>query len=304
MSNFTAPCEFHQQSSSTAAYLAATKILVYYSRPEVRTKLASIFRGRLTYERFGFSKLHKIIVFKPDDALRQLEILGEAGVKQLLPQTDCAGRTALSWAAHLGRGDIVQNLVTAGAKVQHQDLAGNSPFHYAAQAVNSSALYALLANRKNSHQCVALQNNGGWQALHHAAYCQTNPTSASLLIQAGAKVDAVTKAGKTPFMMAALMQRPKLIKYLHECRANVNHQDKMGWTALSLAIDNPAPSLETIRTLLDTQLSICGHGIRNENILHLVAKRPTIHVIQYLVAWAQDKEGRFESVDVSARNSE
>lgn len=292
-------------TSSTAAYLAATRILVYHSDLEVRTKLAETFRGRLEYERFAFSKLHKIVVFKPDDAVRQIDNLEKGELQTLVKSTDRAGKTPLCWAAHLNRGDIVRRLLQEGAEITHQDFNGNSPFHLASQAVGPFALRVLLNhNRVRNVQYVGMKNKGGWQPLHHAAHYQKDPRFAKRLVKAGARLDARTNAGKTPIMMAALMQRPKVIQFLSSKRADVNLEDRAGWTALSLAIDNVAPSLATIDALLDTNVSLEGQNIRQENMLHLVAKKPNLDLIEHLMNKAETGMKNLGSLDVQARNFE
>lgn len=92
-------------------------MLVHFSNSAIRETLADIFRGKLEYERFKFGKLHKIVIFTPDDAVRQIGILKENELQSLLKSTDRAGKTALYWAAHLNRGDIIRELLRKGAEV-------------------------------------------------------------------------------------------------------------------------------------------------------------------------------------------
>lgn len=290
-------------ASSTAAYLAATKMLVHFSNSAIRETLADIFRGKLEYERFDFGKLHKIVIFKPDDAVRQIGILEEEELQSLLKSTDRAGKTALCWAAHLNRGDIIQELLRTGAKVIHQDFDGNSSFHFAAQAVGTFALSQLLLSDPRINDChVAIKNKGGWQPLHHASHYQTNPRFAEMLVQAGVFVDAKTNAGKTPVMMAALMQRPRVVRLLHRSRADMNCQDRAGWTALSLVINNVAASFETVDALLEAKVSLHGQSIRQESVLHLVAKTPSLEMMKYLISRARSHASYLGYVNVNGRN--
>lgn len=278
---------------------------MFYSDSAIRKALGDVFRGKLEYERFGFSKLHKIIVFKPDDAVRQIDLLEGKELQTLLSSTDRAGKTALCWAAHLNRPDVVQRLLAEGADIAHQDFSGNSPFHFSSQAVDTLALAELLRfDKLNKHRYVAIENTGGWQPLHHAAHYQNQTSFAEMLIEAGAKVDARTKAGKTPFMLAALMQRPKVIRSLYEHRADVNCQDLKGWTALSLAIDNAAASLETIDALLDAHVSLQCQSIRQDNILHLVAKTSSLRILKHLASKARSHANNLGYVNSQARNSD
>lgn len=238
------------------------------------------------------SKLHKIVIFKPGDAVRQINLLEEDDLQVLLKSTDRTGKTALCWAAQLNRAEVVRALLLKGADIDHQDFDGNTPFHFASQAAGGGplALAQLLSfDPQNNHHYAAIRNKGGWQPLHQAAQYQSDPQFAELLVQAGASVHAETKTGKTPVMMAALWQKPNVIRFLNENRADLNHQDRAGWTALSLAIDNIGASLETIDALLDARVSLHGQSIRQETILHLVAKMPSLRVLEHLVYKARSR---------------
>lgn len=248
------------------------------------------------------------MIFKPGDAIRQINLLREDELKVLLKSTDRTGKTALCWAAQLNCGDVVQELLRRGADIDHQDFDGNTPFHFASQAAGPSALdQLLLFDPLNNHRYVAIRNKGGWHPLHQAAQYQSDPQFAEMLVQAGAPVHAETKTGKTPLMMAALWQKPKVIRYLCEHRADVNHQDRAGWTALSLAIDNIGVSRETIEALLDAKVSLHGQSVRQETLLHLVAKMPSLKVLEHLICkarWSRGNGSRLGFIDVEARNSQ
>lgn len=124
-----------------------------------------------------------------------------------------------------------------------------------------------------------------------------------MLVQVGAFVEAKTNAGKTPVMMAALMQRYQAVRLLHGSRADMNCQDRAGWTALSLAIDNVAASFETVDALLEAKVSLHGQSIRQESILHLIAKTPSLRMMKYLASKTRfHASGYLGYVNVNGRN--
>jgi ankyrin repeat protein len=82
---------------------------------------------------------------------------------------DNLSRTALHWAAQLGRADFIQELIDGDVDVHAQDCNGATALHYAAAAGDTS-----------NHQ-----------------------TSIQLLLQHGVNVDVKDETGATPLMWAA-----------------------------------------------------------------------------------------------------
>lgn len=89
--------------------------------------------------------------------------------------------SALVFAAHLGRTEIAEVLLNAGARIDDVGVGGQSACHIAAQRGNTNLVRGLLAHRPN----LALRNINGESALQIA----NNVDIMWLLIQAGAPLD-------------------------------------------------------------------------------------------------------------------
>jgi len=69
-------------------------------------------------------------------------------------------------------------------------------------------------------------DSNGWSALHHAAYIG-DLESATLLIQADAKVNAYSNQQRTPLHLAALNNHVDLIKLLLMAQADLEWKDDL-----------------------------------------------------------------------------
>ncbi|KAJ7200334.1 ankyrin repeat-containing domain protein [Mycena pura] len=218
---------------------------------------------------------------------------------------DRTSRTPLSWAAQRGDGEWCTKLLERGANMFLVDTEGNSALHYSVQARGPHALRALLrhfhAVESYRPSNLNISNNGGWTPLHHAAYYQDDPAFVTLLISSRANINAVTKVGKTPAMMAALCKRPRSLRVLIEHHANLNVTDKNGWNALKLAILNSPADAVCVGLLVGASgvdLSP-DQGEDGETVLHFVARKPAVDIFDALKEVVRRK-----LVDPSERNRE
>ncbi|KAJ7235509.1 ankyrin repeat-containing domain protein [Mycena rebaudengoi] len=223
----------------------------------------------------------------------------------LVDSLDRTSRTALSWAAQRGDGEWCTKLLERGANMFLVDTGGNSALHYSVQARGPHALRALLSHFDaiDSYRPsnLNISNDGGWTPLHHAAYYQDDPVFVTLLISSRVNINAVTKVGKTPAMMAALRKRARALRVLIEHHANLNVTDKNGWNALKLAILNSPADAACVRLLVEASgvdLSP-DQSEDGETVLHFVARKPALDIFDTLKEVVRRK-----LVDPSERNRE
>lgn len=121
-------------------------------------------------------------------------------MKQLLDagaspnRTIIRGHTPLITASRVGRPDIVSVLLQAGANPKHQD-------------------------------------DLGWTSLHHAILEErANLSVVTMLVDAGADVNAQDRRLRTPLHRAAQYGHVDIVQYLLKTGANPNSKDESGWT--------------------------------------------------------------------------
>ncbi|XP_055543762.1 uncharacterized protein LOC129729275 [Wyeomyia smithii] len=167
--------------------------------------------------------------------------------------TNSEGWTALHYAAEQGKVETIKKLLTTGANVDATTKNGDTPLIVAVKSRCSDALLidALLEQTNN----IDAANSEGWTALHYAAD-QGKVETIKKLLTTGANVDATTKNGDTPLIVAAkaLYSDALLIDALLERDKNINATNSEGWTALHYAADQG--KFETIKKLLTTGANV------------------------------------------------
>jgi ankyrin repeat protein len=105
-------------------------------------------------------------------------------------------RSALVWASFEGNAEFVKKMVQQGADLNHQDAAGLSSLHAAAQNGRIEVAEILLQhganiNIKDEHGNIPL-----WTALF--SYADDKEKMVKLLLKKGADPDLVNNYGRTP----------------------------------------------------------------------------------------------------------
>ena len=182
-----------------------------------------------------------------------ISVLLEAGA-DLRARDNSRHQTALHQAAENGTAEVVRTLLEAGADPNkwamgfHIDWGwGWTPLHLAARSnPDPDAVSALIEVGAALDARSGTRYSEGNSPLHYGA-TNPNPAVAAVLLDAGADVNALSQAGRTPLHeAAAYASDPAAIELLVEAGGDVNAHDANGYTPLhSAAWFNPRPEIAT-----------------------------------------------------------
>jgi ankyrin repeat protein len=145
---------------------------------------------------------------------------------------DQQGHTPLHLAAMMttGKGDMIAELIDAGADILACDARGESPLHLAARCPN---------NKENIDKLLEAgadiegPNTLSLTPLQIAASVRDNTETIDALLAAGANSKATTTAGETPLHLAAsISENAKVVERLLDAGADLSLRDSKGRTAL------------------------------------------------------------------------
>lgn len=134
-------------------------------------------------------------------------------------------------AARLGRTDLIDPLVKAGADVDAYDPRGFTPLILAAYDGHPDTVEALIAHGADACKPDATQGNTAQMGVAFKG----DDVIAARLLKAGCDVDARNHAGQTALMMAALFARVRQIDMLVKAGADAAILDASGRSASSVA---------------------------------------------------------------------
>ncbi len=164
-----------------------------------------------------------------------------ATVKKLLAESpflrkalDPGGRTPATIAAGAGRIEVVEYLLSTGVSVKDANPDGRTMLHAACDG-GKYEMVKLLVTKYRAPLGVA--DAQGWQPIHFA--CRKDPVDMlRLLIDQKADVNAQSKPGATPLIMATSMKMKAQVALLIERRADANKADSWNRTPLHVAAKN------------------------------------------------------------------
>lgn len=182
-----------------------------------------------------------------------------------------------------GKGEVLADLLKAGAKVNFRYSDGNTPLILAALYAQPDCVDLLIKKGAD----VNAVNNAGVTALIRAA---TNFDKARLLVEAGADVKARTHLGNTALILAARRYgNSATVKLLLKHGADpkdANPFDEARFTALWAATE--CGDLESVRVLADKGADVNERGIP----LTLAAYRNDVPMVQFLLERKTDPNQR------------
>lgn len=136
-------------------------------------------------------------------------------------------------AARLGRTDMIDPLLKAGADVNAYDDRGFTPLILAAYNGQLATVEALI--NKGADACRPDRDQGNTAQMGVAFKGEDG--IAARLLKAGCDVNARNKAGQTALMMASLFNRQAQVNILLAAGADRSIQDAAGRSASSVAAD-------------------------------------------------------------------
>jgi len=191
----------------------------------------------------GGEKRRGALMSLRDNATPEL-VLDLVAAGALVNQQDEAGDTPLMNAASSSNLNTVTMLLKMGATISVSDTTGETPLMKAAANDDPNVIKLLVDTGAD----VNARDQKGNTALLLAA--STNkPAAIKLLLNAGAAVDVADGDGKTPLLAAATEENTEVLTLLIEAKADLNAQDKDGQTAL-MAAASEAP-FEVVKLLVD-----------------------------------------------------
>ena len=204
--------------------------------------MRTLFPETEALETRQFSDLHQIVL-----GLRGGDPRAYArSAKISINQVDSDGRTALSWAAKCGKGDIVTTLLEEGADPCIGDPGGRTPLHRAMAATNPSCIGPLLG-------AGAKVDAGDFQdstALHYAAswsYSESDlPLFFDPLLSGGANIDAQITSGHTALHIAIRRNLSSNAIYLIKRGANLDLCENGGTSSLMYSIEHNRHAVLTL----------------------------------------------------------
>ncbi len=195
-------------------------------------------------------------------------------------EKDLRGRTALFDSVRYNHTSTTNLLLTAGSSIHVQDKqTGNSLLHIAVR-YGHVQMVQLLTQRNIDPNAT----NKKWDTpLHQLARADwiDDTEIASLLIQAGADLEAKSALGYTPLLRAARDGNVALVTFLIEQGGSMENQTVEGSTALSLAAYSG--NIEAVKVLIQHGAVINTRRLNGWMPIHRAASRGHVEVVEILI---------------------
>jgi ankyrin repeat protein len=143
------------------------------------------------------------------------------------------GTTALMWAVSESHPDAVKMLIDRGANVNARSKIVPAE---GGRAASKNANLVAVPRDPQPGEKPKKDYYGGFTPLHFAVR-QGDTESTRHLVAAGGDLNAISADGKDPLDLAVYNGHYELASFLIDSKANVNHADAEGFTALFWAVD-------------------------------------------------------------------
>ncbi|KAK1944044.1 Ankyrin repeat domain-containing protein 50 [Phytophthora citrophthora] len=206
---------------------------------------------------------------------------GKGGHCRLLP---------LSAAAFHGHLDIMEFLVSNGARINEKGDEGRTALHEAATGGHLIVVQWLVANDSK----VNVKDTNGWTPLHRAASCGHFPVVQWLVCQ-GSSLNEKNNIGQTPLYAAASTGKLAVVQWLAANGARINERNITGQTAMNAAAS--MGHLDVVQWLVKEGAPVNGKDNEKRTALFAAASMGHLPVVQRLV----DNGASLFNKDVSDR---
>jgi ankyrin repeat protein len=219
-----------------------------------------------------FSRLHRSVLGL---SLETVESIG-SGLRCCINDIDSFGRTALYWAAKIGRSDLVECLLLHGADPGISDRNGSTPLHVAAGLGYKCCIDVLL--RAGAY--IQARDRFGGSPLHSACNRQDADIT-EFLLDRGADIEAVNHFGENAILTAINATNIDAVGVLIERGTSLAHVDTWGHSPLSNAVFMDCHgALEFLLTNKEDYSFTIHDG---KTLLHLAARNSDMKTIEMLL---------------------
>ncbi|GAB5363444.1 hypothetical protein AAMO2058_000883500 [Amorphochlora amoebiformis] len=266
-----------------ACYLGKLAVVQYLVKVKANVKAV---------DRFGRGPLHIAVLGQDVSTVKYLMVNGEHDINAVTKD----GYTPLHIACGKGNVEILRLLVESKAKLEVSErILGKTPFLYACYLGKLAVVQYLVKVKAN----VKAVDRYGYGPLHNAVLGQDVSTVKYLMVNGEHDINAVTKDGFTPLLLACQEGKFHLVEYLIKAKANVKATSRFGDGALDLAITGGHASvLKYLVENVKTKVKSVKKTVKGVRHLHTASKQvPLIDSPHRLARKHQEEEAYFEILD-------
>lgn len=182
---------------------------------------------------------------------------------------------------------LKENLEVSQAPVNHEEVSAACTlgiFKAKTQIRDTQKCIEILQkNFQNVNPNIYLKNKNGeetsWTPLMMCVFTEFFD-GVDFLLEQGADPNMVGKDGKSPLSIAAIKNKPSIIKKLLKANAEINYKDVQGRTALMNACESGI--FDNVKTLLENKADIKIKNIKNKTCIDIGIEKEQYDIIKYV----------------------